>query len=57
MWDKGHYFLGDHGHYTEVSRGVWVYSKVHMRSLDFTTPLFFLGLAGVMYLERLRRAS
>jgi hypothetical protein len=55
--EKGRYFLGNHGHYTEVSRGVWVYSKVHMRSLAFTTPLYFLGFAAFAYLERRRRAS
>jgi hypothetical protein len=27
--ENGRYFLGDRGRYTEVSRGVWSYSKFH----------------------------
>ena len=38
----GHYFLSSHGHLTEVSRAVFVYSKWHVRSLFVTHPLAFL---------------
>jgi hypothetical protein len=35
----GHYFLMEHGHYTEVSRPVFIYSVVHTFSLFITSPL------------------
>ena len=35
----GHFYLGDHGVYTEVSRSVFEYSTWHWRSLYFTHPL------------------
>jgi len=33
------YFLGDHGHYTEVSRAVYEYSRVHALSVFVTTAI------------------
>ncbi|WP_157182247.1 hypothetical protein [Methylobacterium sp. WSM2598] len=40
---NGHYFLGSHGTYTEVSEAVFTYSLWHVRSLFITHPL--AGLA------------
>lgn len=34
--EGGHYFLGSHGTYTEVSYGVFLYSKIH-------TIIFLIG--------------
>ena len=41
----GHYFLNNHGHFTEVSRGVFIYSAVHATSA-------FLGIAGMLWFGR-----
>jgi len=38
----GHYFLSNHGRLTEVSRGVFTYSKWHAISVFFTHPLAML---------------
>lgn len=35
----GHYFVSDHGQMTEVSRAVWLYSRVHVCSVFVTHPL------------------
>ena len=35
----GHYFLGSHGHYTEVARAVYEYSLIHVGSQFITFPL------------------
>lgn len=43
----GHYFLGNKGHFTEVSRGLWEYSKWHTVSIFVTHPLaFIVGVVG-----------
>jgi hypothetical protein len=39
----GHYYLGSHGHYTEVSAGVFTYSRLHTYSVFVTHSLAFLG--------------
>lgn len=43
----GHYFLGMNMRYTEVSRGVFVYSYWHVASLMVTHPL---GLLAALFL-------
>jgi hypothetical protein len=35
----GHYYLNNKGHFTEVSRSVFMYSKWHVYSLFITHPL------------------
>jgi hypothetical protein len=40
----GHYFLDDHGRFTEVSRQTFVYMKWHERSLFLTQPLLLVCL-------------
>ncbi|HXU34429.1 MAG TPA: hypothetical protein VN851_27965 [Thermoanaerobaculia bacterium] len=35
----GHYYLADHGHLTEVGRGVWIYSWAHAFLTVTTFPL------------------
>ena len=37
----GHYFLGSHGSYTEVSSSVWTYSYYHSISTSVTHLLVF----------------
>ena len=44
----GHFFLSDHGRLTEVSEGVWRYSRVHALSLFVTHPLGILSVAFVV---------
>ena len=41
--EAGHYFVGDHGVYTEVSRKVWVFSYLHTSSMIFTHGFFLLN--------------
>ena len=40
--EHGHFFLGSHGHYTEVSGQVFRYSEVHARSVAYTMPVIML---------------
>ena len=55
--DNGRCYLSSHGKYTEVSHGVWVYSKFHTISVWITHPLGILGGAGlVVYAQRGRAA-
>lgn len=44
---EGHYFLGSHGRYTEVSQAAWEWSRIHGISVFVTHPL---ALAGGAYL-------
>ncbi len=39
---NGRYFLSSHGHLTEVSHGVFVYSLCHILSVFITHPLGFI---------------
>ena len=41
--EAGRYYLSNHGHYTEVSRSVFDYSKLHVYSVWVTHPLAFFG--------------
>jgi hypothetical protein len=41
----GRYYLSNHGIYTEVTKTIWYYSKLHAESLFITHPLAILGLA------------
>jgi hypothetical protein len=43
----GHYFVANHGHYTEVTPDEWEGSRTHLRSVFVTHPL---ALAGMAYL-------
>ena len=40
--DSGHYYLGSHGHYTEVSQRVFTYSRWHTYAVWFTHGLAFI---------------
>ncbi len=53
----GHYYLYDHGEYTEVSHFVYSYSVIHFYSVIIVT--LFLGFPAVSYLATtlLRRES
>lgn len=43
----GHYYLMQHGIYTEVSRPIFIYSAIHALSLFVTTPVgLVVGLRG-----------
>ena len=37
--EGGRHYLGNHGQYTEVSSGVWQYSRIHGRSIMVTHPI------------------
>ena len=50
--ENGHYYVCEHGKYTEVSRGVWNYSKAHTISVFFTHPIGILGCALAAYAAR-----
>jgi hypothetical protein len=51
--ENGRYFLAYHGVYTEVSRNLFLYSKIHAISVIVTHSLFmFNGL--MVYLEKRR---
>jgi hypothetical protein len=39
---NGHYFLSSHGHLTEVSHGVYLYSLCHILSVFVTHPVGFV---------------
>ncbi len=40
--ENGHYFLISHGHFTEVTSSIFIYSKWHTYSLFVTHPLAML---------------
>lgn len=54
---RGHYFLEDHHHYIEVSRGVYLFSLWHQRVL-FTT-WFLTAIVGswVQWQQRKQKAE
>jgi hypothetical protein len=54
--DGQRYYLGSHGHYTEVSRSVFEYSKFHTHSVWFTHSLAFVG-AAIYFWVRKRGSS
>jgi len=39
---EGHYFLSSHGHFTEVGRNIFTYSRWHVFSIFITHPLAML---------------
>lgn len=41
--ENGHFYLGEHGHFTEVSSSVYGYSRIHTHSVWITHPLAFVG--------------
>jgi hypothetical protein len=41
--EGGHYYLSNHGHLTEVSSGVFTYSRIHTYSIFITQPLALLA--------------
>jgi hypothetical protein len=44
----GHYFVGSHGRYTEVTKAFFDYSRLHALSATITMPLAMLCAFGVM---------
>ena len=50
MIEGNHYYLGEGGHYTEVSRKVFTYSQNHLRLLFVTHALG----AGVLVFAKVR---
>ena len=49
---NGRYYLSEHGTLTEVSHGVWIYSKAHAISVFVTQPIGLLGGALAVYAAR-----
>jgi len=50
----GHYFLGNKGSYTEVTKSVWEWSRIHAESVWITHPLALLGIAYFVFSYRSR---
>jgi hypothetical protein len=46
----GRFYLGDHGHFTEVSQRFFEYSRIHALSVFILTPIAILGCGS--YLTR-----
>jgi hypothetical protein len=40
--DQGHYFLASHGHFTEVSKAIYTYSKIHCLTAVAGIPLLMI---------------
>jgi hypothetical protein len=40
--ENGHYYVGSHGRYTEVSRSTWQFSRWHEYSAILSTFVFLL---------------
>ena len=53
---NGHYFLRSHGQLTEVSRGIFLYSRVHALSVFVTHPLGILAVA-LLVVKRTKRSA
>ena len=41
--DNGHYYLGDHGHYTKVSEAIFNYSNLHWKIVLWSMLLGFIS--------------
>ena len=51
--DGGHYFVGSHHHFTEVSRAAYWYSAIHALSVVVTLPIAaVMALSARAYLKR-----
>ena len=50
--EGGRYYVSSRGKFTEVSRGVWTYSRVHTISVLITHPLGILGGGGLIALAK-----
>jgi hypothetical protein len=54
--EAGRTYVGAHGHYTEVSRSVFEYSRLHARGVWVTHPLALLG-GLLLYREEQKRKA
>ena len=50
--DDGHFYLGSHGHYTEVSARVFAYSKWHTYSVWLTHSAAFIAACWLWLRDR-----
>jgi|SRR5580658_4198589 hypothetical protein len=56
--EGGHYFVANHGKLTEVSRAVWIYSRIHACSVMVTHPLgIFFGGGMLVYAQMKEREA
>ena len=55
--ENGKFLLYDHGRYTEVSRAVFIYSRIHFFSIWLTIPVGLIALFVLMDLEKLKMKS
>ena len=55
--EGNHYFIGDRGHFSEVPRWIWFYSKFHMTSMFVSGLVFFAAYVLLSLLKRPRVAS
>jgi hypothetical protein len=49
--ENGKYYLGEHGHYTEVSEKVFEYSEIHASSMWVTHAAAIIS-AGIFFVRR-----
>jgi hypothetical protein len=54
--DGQRFYLGSHGHYTEVSRSTFEYSRFHTHSVWITHSLLFIG-AAILYGQKKKGES
>src|SRR5262245_5893722 len=55
--ENGHYYLCNHGKYTEVTPSVWHYSRAHIISTWITHPLAILGFGLIALSERTKKTA
>lgn len=52
--EGGHYFVADHGKLTEVSRALWIYSRIHACSVMVTYPVAIVFGGGMLAYARMK---
>jgi hypothetical protein len=52
---NGHYYLGSHGRYTEVSKGVFEFSRVQAMSVFITHPMAMIASLSAFLRSRRQR--
>ncbi len=55
--EDGHYYLANHGKYTEVSASTFQYSRTHALSIFVTHPLAFIAALVGFFTQRKQRKA
>ena len=53
----GHFFLGSHGHYTEVNAAIFRYSELHASTVLWALLLVFISYGWSIHVDALKRRS